>query len=73
MVPAIRATAETAFSCLRREKREAAVARVVLRALEVFASLEQRGIASVAYPKPLALVAVNQVQSEMRSCSRARR
>jgi hypothetical protein len=66
MTPQIRRLAQGAFAEVAPNKREELVMRTDGHAQKVYLQLALRGVADLAYPQPLAAVALAQVRAELR-------
>jgi hypothetical protein len=67
MTPQIRHSARRAFAGLAPKKQNELVMQTVCHAQDVYLRLALRGFADLAYPRPLAAVALAQVRTELRS------
>jgi hypothetical protein len=67
MTPQIRHSAQEAFAELAPKKQNELVMRTVRHAQDVYLRLALCGFADLAYPQPLAAVALAQVRAELRS------
>jgi hypothetical protein len=66
MTPQIRRSAQMAFANAAPKRQDELVSRTVCHAQKVFMQLALRGVADLAYPQPLAAVALAQVHAELR-------
>jgi hypothetical protein len=66
MIPQIRRTAQKAFAGVAPKRQHELVMQTVCHAQSVFLQLALRGVTDLAYPQPLAAVAVAQVRAELR-------
>jgi hypothetical protein len=65
MIPQIRRTARTAFAGAAPKRQDELVMRTIGHAQKVYLELALRGFSELAYPQPLAAVALAQVRSEL--------
>jgi len=66
MLPQIQQEANAALHAVPPDQREALIEEVVQRAFGTLLRLAERGKMQIAYPKPLAMVAVKQLGSPRR-------
>ena len=64
MIPEIRRHVELALGSSNPHLKETFMEGVLANALEIYARLAQRGLASLAYPRPLAMTALVRVRQE---------
>jgi len=72
MLPEIERRAKRAFRGVGPERLDEIVTAVAERAFHVFVTLAQRGKADLAYARPLAMTAIEQVRANRRAASMRR-
>ncbi|MBN2579157.1 MAG: hypothetical protein JXB10_09220 [Pirellulales bacterium] len=66
MTPQIRQAAQAAFASAAPKKQGELVMRTICHAQKVYLQLALHGFSDIAYPQPLAAVALAQVRAELR-------